>query len=135
MLTLSHALRAIFGAKLIPESLNMQKLTSLDGWTACLEASRTRPVLVFKHSTSCPISTEAHRQVAAYAESAAESDPPVYMVRVIEERPISNQIADDLGLQHKSPQLILLQDGRPAWNASHYGIQAKAIRDAIPAQT
>ena len=53
------------------------------------------------------------------------------LVKVIEDRQVSNQIADQLQLQHKSPQLILLQDGAVKWSASHYGIYADAIQNAV----
>lgn len=110
---------------------HMKSLTNLADLDACLNESATHPVFVFKHSTACPISSEAHRHVAKYAQSANDDDPKVYMVRVIEERPVSNQIADELALQHKSPQLILVKDRQVLWSASHYGINEQSIRDAV----
>lgn len=110
---------------------NMNSLTSLDELDACLALSDDRPVLIFKHSTACPISSQAYSEVAKYIQHAAESDPPVYMVKVIEDRPVSNQIADTLALQHRSPQLILVKDRAAAWSSSHYGINEQAIRDAV----
>jgi len=113
------------------EALNVKPLTTMQEWDACLTDSTSRSVLVFKHSTACPISSEAERQVAKYAQSATESDPEVYMVKVIEDRPVSNQIAEQLALQHKSPQLILVKDRAVQWSASHYSITEQAIRDAV----
>lgn len=112
----------------------MQPLSTIEAWNACLQESNLRPVLVFKHSTACPISAEAYRQVSRYTDSSGEADPPVYIVKVIEERPVSNQIAEDLGVQHKSPQLILVQNGEAKWTTSHYGVQADAIRSAVVKQ-
>ncbi|MCC6797456.1 MAG: bacillithiol system redox-active protein YtxJ [Candidatus Hydrogenedentes bacterium] len=109
----------------------MNSLKNLADLDACLNESTTRPVFIFKHSTACPISSEAYRQVAKYTQAANENDPKVYMVRVIEERPVSNQIAEELALQHKSPQLILVKDRSVLWSASHYGINEQAIRDAV----
>lgn len=121
-------LRGINAAAEIP---GVKKLTTLDDWKHCLEGSRDAPVLVFKHSTACPISSEAHRHVARYLESKSATDPEVSIVRVIEERPVSNQIAEDLGLQHKSPQLILLRNGAAVWSTSHYGVHVDSIRTAV----
>lgn len=114
-----------------PGSTAMKPLNTLADLDACLNDSASGPVLIFKHSTACPISSEAFRHVAQYAENAAESDPNVYIVKVIEERPVSNQIADALSLQHKSPQLILVKDRAVIWSSSHYGINEQAIREAI----
>lgn len=113
---------------------SMNSLKNLSDLDACLNESTTHPVFIFKHSTACPISSEAHRHVAKYAQSATDAAPPVYIVKVIEERPVSNQIADLLSLQHKSPQLILVQDRHVLWSASHYGINEQAIRDAAGSQ-
>ena len=109
----------------------MTELTSLDAWEACREASKAHPLLVFKHSTACPISADAYRNVETYMKAAGESSPPIYLVKVIESRPVSNQIADQLKVQHKSPQLILLKDGSAIWLSSHYGINVEAIREAL----
>ena len=109
----------------------MNSLKNLADLDACLSDSNERPVFIFKHSTACPISSEAHRHVAKYAQSATKDDPQVYIVKVIEERPVSNQIADTLELQHKSPQLILVKDRQVLWSSSHYGINEQSIRDAI----
>lgn len=108
----------------------MIALTSLDALDACLTASQQRPVFIFKHSTACPISAEAYRHVVSYASTAGPDEPEVYMVKVIEDRPVSNQIAQELQVTHKSPQLILVKDRKVSWSASHYGIDADRIRSA-----
>lgn len=115
----------------LPEVPHVKPLRTLESLDACLSESAARPVFIFKHSTACPISAEAYRHVAKYAAQADETLPEVYLVKVIKDRPVSNQIADQLGLQHKSPQLILVKDRKVLWSASHYGIHADAIRDAV----
>jgi len=113
------------------EGTNVEPLSSLDALDACLSASNETPAFIFKHSTACPVSSEAYRQVAAYAERAAPDEPKVYLVKVIEERPVSNKIAEVLGVAHKSPQLILVKSGECVWTASHHGIRGERIREAI----
>ena len=113
------------------EGTNVKSLSTLDALDACLSASKETPAFIFKHSTACPISSEAYRHVAAYADSAAPDEPGVYLVKVIEERPVSNKIAEVLGVAHKSPQLILVKGGACVWTASHHGIREERIREAI----
>jgi bacillithiol system protein YtxJ len=84
--------------------------------------------LVFKHSTRCPISAEAERQVRAFASAHAEA--PVYRVLVIEDRPASLALAERLGVPHASPQAILVREGRAAWSASHWDITREALEAA-----
>jgi len=106
-----------------PSPLN--EITSENEWQEVVEKSKEEPVFVFKHSTACPISAGAHRQVTRY-----EGGRPVFMVKVIESRPISTKIAESTGVPHASPQLILLKDGAPAWNTSHGNITADAMQAA-----
>lgn len=86
--------------------------------------------LLFKHSTTCPISAKAFEEFKAYA---ADGDTPAAIVHVIEDRPVSNQIAEDFGIKHESPQIFLLKDGEPVWNASHWKITRDSIREAVQA--
>lgn len=107
----------------------MNELTTQEHWQEAREASHERPVFIFKHSTACPISAGALQQVEAY--KAAHPDAPEFvMVKVIESRTVSNTIAQDLGVEHRSPQLILLKDGECVWTHSHHGINEDNIAAA-----
>ncbi|MND04785.1 hypothetical protein D3C83_252140 [compost metagenome] len=57
------------------------------------------------------------------------------MVKVVEAKPVSNAVAEKLGIQHESPQIILLQGGKPVWNASHHNIRAENIEAALGKST
>jgi len=87
--------------------------------------------LVFKHSTTCPISAEAHREFQAWCEGVAQGGLSVYWVRVIEERPLSQRIAADTGVPHQSPQAILVRDGKVAWHGSHWAITRDSLAAAV----
>ena len=115
----------------ILEEATVKELTTIEEWEACLSASQTRPLFILKHSTRCPISAGTHDAVVRFIAKAGATGPEFCMVKVVESRPISNAIADALGVEHKSPQLILLKDGQAVWSASHYGINAENIAEAI----
>ena len=115
------------------EEFGVEELMSQEGLDQALAAGTPGPVLVFKHSTACPVSKAAYQRVAAYLEAQAGGAPPCYLVKVIESRPVSNAIAESLGVTHQSPQMILLRDGKAVWNASHGGIIAEAITQALQA--
>ncbi len=110
------------------ESLGVKELTRVDELDPVLQATAGAPVFIFKHSTTCPVSAAAHRQVAAYLEAAGDTAPPFYLVKVIESRPLSNEIASRLSVVHQSPQLIRVDGGEAVWNASHGGITVDSIR-------
>ncbi len=84
--------------------------------------------LLFKHSTTCPISAKANEEFEAYLKDA---DTTAAIVLVIEDRPVSNQIAEEFGIKHESPQIFLLEDNEVRWNTSHWKITRDAIKEAV----
>jgi bacillithiol system protein YtxJ len=97
-----------------------------------LAASGERPVLLFKHSLTCPISANAYKEVRRFVEGdGAEAD--VRMIVVQDARPVAERAADVLGIRHESPQAIVVRDGKPVWDASHFKITSKALAQALEA--
>lgn len=99
----------------------IRQLSTLEDWQETLRQSAEKPVLVFKHSTQCSVSAGAHEELMNYV-SDASGEVGFALVRVIEERPVSNAIAETLGVTHKSPQAILVKDGQAVWDESHWRI-------------
>jgi bacillithiol system protein YtxJ len=56
---------------------------------------------------------------------------PIYLLDLIRFRSISNKIESKLGVEHQSPQLILLNDGSVVYDASHHMIQSKEAASHI----
>ncbi|GAB6876153.1 bacillithiol system redox-active protein YtxJ [Thermaerobacter litoralis] len=88
------------------------------------------PVMIFKHSTACPISAAAHgafrRFVAAHPAGAR-----YFLVKVIEQRALSGEIARRLGVPHASPQVLLWHRGAVRWHASHGAITEQSLGRAL----
>ena len=73
---------------------------------------------VFKHSTSCGLSGMMLRRFQKlWASSGDKVD--FYLLDVIRHRSISNAIAEQLGVPHQSPQVILLDSEGVRAHASH----------------
>ncbi|MFC5403175.1 bacillithiol system redox-active protein YtxJ [Cohnella soli] len=111
----------------------INQLTTLEQWEGALQASSGKPLLVFKHSTSCPISAGAREELAHFIEDAKTENVDYAIVHVIEDRPVSNAIADRLGVKHASPQAILVKDGEPVWNESHWRITYDFLTEKLGA--
>jgi bacillithiol system protein YtxJ len=107
------------------------ELTKLTEFAQTVETAKDKPVLIFKHSTTCPISGRAAQRVNTWLHEAEEEVPAIYMVKVIESRPVSNAIADRYEVKHESPQVLLIKDGKAVWNTSHDEITAEAIETAL----
>jgi bacillithiol system protein YtxJ len=83
--------------------------------------------VVFKHSTTCPISFAADREMRAFI--ASHPQVPVHKVLVREQRATSNDIADWTGIEHESPQVIVLRNGKVVASASHGEITEDYLDD------
>ena len=85
-------------------------------------------VLLFKHSTACPISAAAHEQYLAFCRD--HPDVPTLLVDVIADRATARGIAERCGVRHESPQAILFEKGRATWHASHTAITSASLAAA-----
>ena len=96
-----------------------------------VEQSNERPVLIFKHSNACPISSRAHAEVRRLVDG--ESDPGFGFAMVVVQaaRPLSNAIEQRFGIRHETPQAIVLRNGKAVWSASHWNITREAIEAAL----
>ncbi|MFC1489795.1 bacillithiol system redox-active protein YtxJ [Candidatus Latescibacterota bacterium] len=94
------------------------------------EAFSAEKALLFKNSSACPVSRAARGQFENFAETA-EYDIALFMVNVIENRPLSSEAAERSGVVHQSPQLIYLVNGEAVWNMSHFEIKRENIVKAL----
>jgi len=108
------------------EMTNYKEITTLPEWETVLQSSKEKPVLLFKHSTTCPISAAAYREFTSF-----ETEVEAYLVKVIENRPVSNEIERVLGVQHQSPQAFVLVNEEVKWHASHRNITKKNLTEAL----
>ena len=108
----------------------MKELMSEADLEGCLEEAEREPVFILKHSPKCSISKGAHQRVKAYEEETG-GKPPVYVVNVIEARPVSNAISERLDVQHRSPQMLFVYKGEVLWTGSHHGIHADKLNKAV----
>jgi len=86
--------------------------------------------LIYKHSPICSLSARSLPEIKKVEKS--RPDVPVYLVDVVGRRPLSQRIARELGVRHESPQVIVLVNGTPRWDASHMGVTATEVLEALP---
>ncbi len=108
----------------------LEELKSIQDLDHALNESRERPVLLFKHSLTCAISTRALGELQSHLN---KPDPRASykLITVQTARTVSNEAASRLRLEHESPQAILVRNGRELWNASHNDITALALDQAL----
>lgn len=89
------------------------------------EASHNKLQLIFKHSTRCIISKMALKNFES--DFLLHDVIDAYYLDLIAHRDISNKIADDFGITHQSPQILLIKDGIAIYGASHESIDANVL--------
>lgn len=102
-------------------------LEQMSDWTEAQDASKSNPVVLFKHSSACPTSARANDEMS----ELASDDVAVYRVVVQDARDVSDRIADELDVRHETPQAIVLSNGTPVFDASHFRVKADALREAL----
>ena len=107
----------------------VQDCRTVADFSSLLKSSEGKPVFLFKHSTSCPISASRWRVLQAFADAEPRAD--YWKLLVIQDRPVSLHVADETGVRHQSPQAILFYRGKPVWDESHYRITEDELRAAL----
>lgn len=107
-----------------------QQLTTVEQWNQAYEGASSKPLLVFKHSTRCNVSADAHAELLRYLQDAQGGFDTV-LVHVVEDRPVSNVIEEQLGVKHASPQAILIADGEVKWQATHWNITYSSLEEHL----
>jgi len=118
---------------------DLTALKAIDELDRLIGESRTRPLLLFKHSYTCGTSMEALDEIVAHLnepglgirDSGLEAQPRYAMVTVQTHRDVSNAISARLGVRHQTPQALLVRNGLVVWSASHFRVTANAVQDAI----
>jgi bacillithiol system protein YtxJ len=125
-------LKNIFGTSEIQKptsNLNWNKLEDLGQLDEAVQVSTTKPVLIFKHSTTCSISRMAFKNFENEFDLASEIE--IYYLDLLNFRAISNEIASRFGVVHQSPQILLIKDGIAVYNTSHENIDASKLKDLV----
>jgi bacillithiol system protein YtxJ len=111
--------------------MNWREVTTLDQWQSILENSTERGQVILKHSTTCPVSANALEEYEQYLKEKPNADLDYTLVKVIESRPVSNKIAEDVSVKHESPQIIFVKDKTKYWAASHWAVTKAHIKAVL----
>lgn len=100
------------------------EITSIEKLEEVFNQSNEKPVALFKHSTTCPISAQVYHEIK-------NVDGEINLVIVQTARNISNAIAERTGIRHESPQAIVIKDGKPIYHASHFDVTAEDVTNKL----
>ena len=110
------------------DQLKWLELTSVKDLDAAIEVSYKKPVMLFKHSTRCSISSSALNRITRNWNSK-DVNIDSYFLDLIVHRDVSNAIATNLHVDHQSPQMIIIKDGSAVFNSSHMEIDFNDVKE------
>jgi len=110
--------------------LKWNDLTKLEQLDTIVEESAETPVIIFKHSTRCPVSRMALKNFENEYSIEEEGAKP-YFLDLIAHRDVSNEIASRFKVTHQSPQVIVIKNGEDVYNTSHDDISAGVVKGKI----
>jgi bacillithiol system protein YtxJ len=101
--------------------ININDVESLNDFVGSLNGSSG---VLFKHSNTCGISSRAYTEMAGLPH-------PVGLVVVQDARAVSDEIESRWSVSHETPQVLIIQDGKVVWSASHFQIKAADVEAAM----
>jgi len=107
--------------------MNWNKLTSEAQIDQVILESAAKPVLLFKHSTSCSISSMSLDRLLRNWKAEDSDKITPYYLDLLAYRNLSNLVAERFDIPHESPQVLLIQNGKVTYHESHYGISYAEI--------
>lgn len=111
--------------------ISWNEIKTVDDLNNAIKNSSEKPVVLFKHSTRCSISSSAISRLERKWNSEETSASPYYL-DLISFREVSSAIAQKLGVQHQSPQMIVVKNGKATFNASHMEINFEDVKKHAP---
>ncbi len=86
-----------------------------------IKLSHQKPVLLFKHSFRCGVSSMVLRRFEKTLVDIRD-DYHYYFLDILKFRNLSNRVAEKFNIAHESPQLLVIDKGLVLSHDSHNGI-------------
>lgn len=105
--------------------MNWNQLTTEQQLDELIQTSNEKPIVIFKHSTRCSISTTALNRLERAWDSEQTS---AFYLDLIAYRPISGMIAEKFDIEHQSPQVLVIDNGKCTYTATHWDISMEDLK-------
>ena len=96
-------------------------VSSLDDFLTSRSGSA---VVLFKHSDTCGVSARAYRELSRLPG-------PVGLITVQRARPVSDEIERRWQLEHETPQVLIVREGKLVWHASHFRVRSEDVEKVL----
>ncbi len=124
-----------FPASIVPKvknkEMNWNKLNQPEQIAEIKALSESTPVMIFKHSTRCSVSSMSLDRLLRKWKNGDEEKIVPYFLDLIAHRELSNLVAQEFGVSHESPQVIVIKNGKAIYDDSHFGISYPDIMEQV----
>ncbi len=110
--------------------LKWSHIHSLEELNALTEDSTGKPQVIFKHSTSCGISSMVLRSFEKQYQHVEEM-VDFYFLNIQQNRALSDEIANRFGIRHESPQLLVIKNRIAVFDTSHSSISYASLEQYV----
>lgn len=104
--------------------MNWNPLSDQASLDALVSKSAEIPQVIFKHSTRCSISSMAK---ARLERGTAPEGIDFHYLDLIRFRDLSGSVAEKFHVEHESPQILLIRNGKCIYDESHTAISMQEI--------
>jgi bacillithiol system protein YtxJ len=111
--------------------MNWKKIVQIEQLVDIDVQSHQAPVILFKHSTRCSISSAALARLERSWNENEMEEVQAYYLDLIENRTTSNAVADHYEIEHQSPQVLVIKKGDCVYNESHMGIDYEELKQVV----
>ena len=111
--------------------MNWERLNKSEQLEQIKIDSKQKPVIIFKHSTSCSISRMVLDRLERNWNVDEMKGANCYLLDLHSYRGISNKIAEEFHVVHESPQVLIIKNGNAVYTNSHMGISYKELVEQI----
>lgn len=111
--------------------MNWIQLKNIENVDELVELSfkeNSEGILIFKHSTRCSISSMALNR---FEKAWDLHSIPSFFIDLISFRSVSNYVADKFSVEHESPQVLFIKNGKCLFHLSHNAISVSEIKREI----
>ncbi|MCK0159790.1 bacillithiol system redox-active protein YtxJ [Allomuricauda sp. F6463D] len=93
------------------------------------ENSKNKTQIIFKHSSTCGISRMVLNMFTKSYDTQLDIVP--HFLTIQSHRAISNAIAEEFGVRHESPQLLVIKNKEVVFHTSHGAISDTDLKEYL----
>lgn len=111
--------------------MNWNELSEINQLELIDNESESNLVMILKHSTRCSISSAAlERLNRKWSQTDYEKIKPYYL-DLLSHRNISNAIETRYEIEHQSPQVLIISNGKCIYTETHSGIRHDELMEIV----